>query len=53
MRTFGISLLTSAGVVGIIVGLAARHTLGNVFAGLQVALAHMLAVDDVVVGSRG
>jgi small-conductance mechanosensitive channel len=49
LRTFGISLLTSAGVVGIIVGLAARHTLGNIFAGLQVALAHMLAVDDVVV----
>lgn len=49
LRIFGIGLLTSAGVVGVVVGLAARNTLGNVFAGLQVALAHVLQVDDVVV----
>ncbi|MFI5488918.1 hypothetical protein [Micromonospora echinaurantiaca] len=46
LRTFGASVLMSAGVIGIIVGLAARHTLGNIFAGLQVALAHVLAVDE-------
>lgn len=46
LRTFGASVLMSAGVIGIIVGLAARHTVGNIFAGLQVALAHVLAVDE-------
>jgi small-conductance mechanosensitive channel len=49
LRTFGTSLLASAGIVGIIGGLAAQALLGNVIAGLQLAFTDALRVDDVVV----
>ncbi len=48
-RTLGVSLLASAGVVGIVAGLAAQTTLGNVFSGLQLAFSDALRIDDVVV----
>jgi small-conductance mechanosensitive channel len=49
VRTIGASLLASAGVVGVVVGLAAQTTLSNVFAGLQLAFSDELRLDDVVV----
>lgn len=49
LRTLGASLLASAGVVGLIAGLAAQTTLTNVFAGMQLALTDSLRFDDVVV----
>ena len=49
LRTFGASLLASAGLAGILAGLAAQSLLGNVFAGLQLAFSDSLRVDDVVV----
>ncbi|HEX7353968.1 MAG TPA: mechanosensitive ion channel domain-containing protein [Mycobacteriales bacterium] len=49
MRALGTSLLASAGVAGIIGGLAAQSVLGNVFAGLQLAFNDALRVDDVLV----
>jgi small-conductance mechanosensitive channel len=49
VRTLGASLLASAGVLGIVVGLAAQTTLSNVFAGLQLAFSDELRLDDVVV----
>jgi small-conductance mechanosensitive channel len=49
VRTVGVSLLASAGVAGIIVGLAAQSTLSNVLAGVQVAFGDALRLDDVVV----
>jgi hypothetical protein len=49
MRTLGTSLLASAGVAGVVGGLAAQSVLGNVFAGLQLAFTDALRVDDVVV----
>jgi small-conductance mechanosensitive channel len=49
LRTLGASLLASAGVVGVIAGLAAQTTLTNVFAGMQLALTDSLRYDDVVV----
>lgn len=49
MRALGTSLLASAGVAGIVGGLAAQSVLGNVFAGLQLAFTDALRVDDVVV----
>ncbi|TQJ21359.1 small-conductance mechanosensitive channel [Micromonospora sp. A202] len=49
VRLFGISVLTSAGVVGALIGLSARTALGNAFAGIQVAFADGLHVDDVLV----
>jgi small-conductance mechanosensitive channel len=49
VRQVGTSLLASAGVVGIIAGLAAQKTLANVIAGFQIALAQPVRLDDVVV----
>lgn len=49
LRTFGASLLASAGVAGVVAGLAAQTVLGNVFAGLQLAFTDALRIDDVVV----
>ncbi len=49
VRTVGASLLASAGVVSIIAGLAAQSTLGNVFAGVQLAFSDAIRVDDVVI----
>ncbi|HEY4342297.1 MAG TPA: mechanosensitive ion channel domain-containing protein [Steroidobacteraceae bacterium] len=49
VRQVGASLLASAGIVGIISGIAAQKTLGNLFAGFQIALAQPMRQDDVVV----
>lgn len=49
MREYGLSLLASAGAAGLIVGLAARPVLSNVLAGLQIALAQPIRIDDVVI----
>jgi len=49
LRTLGASILASAGVFGAVAGFAAHATLGNVFAGLQLAITDQLRYDDVVV----
>lgn len=49
VRSQGINLLASAGVISIIIGLAAQKTMNNFFAGIQIALAQPIRVDDVVV----
>jgi small-conductance mechanosensitive channel len=49
VRQFGISLFASAGVAGLAVGLAARPLLSNLIAGIQIALAQPIKLDDVVV----
>ncbi|MGI8699023.1 MAG: mechanosensitive ion channel family protein [Mycobacteriales bacterium] len=49
VRTIGASLLASAGILGIVAGLAAQTTLSNVFAGLQLAFTDHLRIDDAVV----
>jgi small-conductance mechanosensitive channel len=48
-RTIGASLLASAGIAGIIAGVAARSTVGNFIAGLQIAFAEPIRLDDAVV----
>jgi small-conductance mechanosensitive channel len=48
-RTLGASFLASAGVLGIVAGLAAQTTLGNLIAGLQIAFTDPIRIDDVVV----
>ena len=55
LRDVGAALLASAGLVGVIVGLAAQTTLGNLFAGLQIAFTDAVRIDDIVVvqGQRG
>ncbi len=49
VRHIGVSLLASAGVVGIIIGFAAQKTLGNFIAGIQIAIAQPIRLDDVVI----
>lgn len=48
-RQFGTSLLASAGVAGLVVGIAARSVFSNLLAGLQIALAQPIRIDDVLV----
>lgn len=49
MRAAGASLLASAGILGIVAGVAAQSTLSNLFAGLQIAFGDMVRLGDVVV----
>jgi small-conductance mechanosensitive channel len=49
VRALGASVLASAGILSVVAALAAQSTLGNVFAGLQLAFSDSLRVDDVVV----
>ena len=49
VRQFGTSILASAGIAGVVLGFAAQKTLGNVLAGIQIALTQPILIDDVVV----
>jgi small-conductance mechanosensitive channel len=49
VRHVGTSLLASAGVVGIVAGVAGQKTLANLIAGFQIALAQPIRQDDVVI----
>ncbi len=49
VRHIGTSLLASAGVVGIVAGIAAQKTLANLLAGIQIALTQPMRQDDVVI----
>jgi len=48
-RTIGAGLLASAGIISLVVGIAAQSTLGNVFAGLHLAFSNIVKVNDIVV----
>jgi small-conductance mechanosensitive channel len=48
IRALGTTLLASAGVAGIAVGLAARPLFENLVAGVQLALTQPIRMDDVV-----
>jgi len=49
LRGLGVSLLASAGVAGIVIGFAAQKTLGNLLAGIQIALTQPIRLEDAVV----
>ncbi|HZL30149.1 MAG TPA: mechanosensitive ion channel domain-containing protein [Pseudolabrys sp.] len=49
VRQYGVSLFASAGVAGIVAGLAARPVLSNLFAGVQLAMTQPIRLDDQVV----
>jgi small-conductance mechanosensitive channel len=49
VRQLGTTILASAGIVGIVVGLAAQKTIGTFIAGLQIALTQPIRIDDVVI----
>lgn len=49
IQEIGISILTSAGIAGIILGLSAQKVFGTIFAGIQIAIAQPIRIDDVVI----
>jgi len=49
VRQLGVSILASAGIVGLVVGLAAQKTIGSVLAGLQIAITQPIRIDDVLI----
>ncbi len=49
VRQLGTTLLTSAGVAGIIIGMAAQNSIKNLLAGLQIAFTQPIRYDDVVI----
>ncbi|WP_211248410.1 mechanosensitive ion channel family protein [Thermodesulfobacterium hydrogeniphilum] len=49
VKQIGMSLLASAGVVGVILGIAAQKTLANIIAGIQLAITQPIRIDDVVI----
>ena len=48
-RKVGLSVLTSAGIVSVLVGFAAQKTLANLLAGIQIAFTQQIRLDDAVV----
>jgi small-conductance mechanosensitive channel len=50
VRNVGVSLLASAGIAGIVLGLAAQRTLGSIFAGIQLSITQPIRIgDDVLI----
>jgi small-conductance mechanosensitive channel len=48
-RQWGVSLLASAGVVGIIAGFALQPVLTNLLAGIQIAMTQPIRIDDALI----
>jgi len=49
IRQLGTSLLASAGLAGLVVGVAMRPTLASLIAGLQIAMTEPIRIEDVVI----
>jgi small-conductance mechanosensitive channel len=49
VRQYGVSLIASAGAAGLIVGLAMRPLLTNMFAGIQIAVTQPIRIGDAVI----
>jgi small-conductance mechanosensitive channel len=49
VQRYGVSLLASAGVAGIVLGLALQPLLKNVFAGIQLAVTQPIRIDDALI----
>ena len=49
IRKIGVSLIASAGVAGIILGLAAQKMIGTVLAGFQIPITQPIRIEDVVI----
>jgi len=49
MEKLGVSMLASAGLATIILGIAAQSTLGNIIAGIQIALTKPARIGDTVI----
>jgi len=48
-QQIGKTVLASAGIIGLVVGMAAQKTIGTVIAGLQIAFTQPIRLDDVVI----
>ena len=49
VRQLGTTILASAGILSIVVGMAAQKTIGTFIAGLQIAFTQPIRIDDVVI----
>ncbi|MBX3593309.1 mechanosensitive ion channel domain-containing protein [Sphingomonas sp.] len=49
VRAVGVTLMASAGLVGLAVGAAAQPALKNIIAGIQMAFTEPIRIDDVVI----
>ena len=49
IREIGVSIFASAGVAGIIIGFSAQRMIGAILAGIQIAVAQPIKLDDVVI----
>lgn len=49
IRSIGVSVLTSAGIAGIIIGFSAQKAIGTLLAGIQIAITQPIRMDDVVI----
>ncbi|WP_419213350.1 mechanosensitive ion channel family protein [Maribacter sp. X9] len=49
IRELGVSIFASAGVAGIIIGFSAQKMIGTILAGIQIAIAQPIKIDDVVI----
>jgi len=49
VRSVGVSLLASAGLAGLVIGLAAQRTIANLLAGIQLAVFQPIRIGDIVI----
>jgi len=49
VRQLGASILASAGIMGVVLGFAAQKVLGNLIAGIQIALTQPIQLNDAVI----
>ena len=49
VRQLGTTILASAGVIGIVMGIAAQRSIATFIAGLQIAITQPIRIDDVVI----
>lgn len=49
VRSVGVTLMASAGLIGLAVGAAAQPALKNIIAGIQMAFTEPIRIDDVVI----
>jgi small-conductance mechanosensitive channel len=49
IRQLGTSVLASAGIAGLVLGVAMKSTLSNFIAGIQIALTEPIRIEDVVI----
>jgi len=49
VRSIGVSLLASAGIASVVIGIAAQKTLGSFLAGIQLSVSQQIRLGDTVV----